>query len=281
MSYVPFIAAIYFAFALAELVARRFFQPRATDRDWLVDVVSATVLPGVIVPTILFVVDVGVDRFAPFARGALSGLPVWGFVGLFLVVDDLTQYAWHRLSHSHPALFAFHRAHHEARYMSVRVVYRNNIAYYALMPGLWLSAILVALGGGAVYFYYVIVKMAVIIGAHSSVHWDAPLYRHRFLAPLAFVVERVISTPATHAAHHGLSAEDGITHYRGNYGNLLFLWDVLFGTAKITRRYPVSYGIEGLAPASWGEQLLHPFVRVQADVADEGREAARRADRIA
>ena len=91
----------------------------------------------------------------------------------------------------------------------------------------------------------------------------------------------MISTPATHAAHHGLSAEDGITHYKGNYGNLLFLWDVLFGTAKITRRYPVSYGIEGLAPASWAAQLLHPLVPVGADVADEARPGARRADRIA
>lgn len=45
--------------------------------------------------------------------------------------------------------------------------------------------------------------------------------------PLAWLVERVISTPSTHFAHHGLTAEDGISHPNGNYGNLLFLLDVL------------------------------------------------------
>jgi len=260
MSYVLVIAAIYLAFALAEIAGRRFLQPHATDHDWRVDLVSGAAMPGLILPAIVFVVGLGFDSFAPHARGALSDLPVWAWVGLFLIFDDLTQYAWHRLSHSHATFFAFHRAHHEARYMSVRIVYRNNLFYYALMPGLWLSAVLVVLGGGHVYFFYAIIKMAVIIGAHSSVRWDAPLYRHRALAPLAWVVERVISTPATHSAHHGLSADDGVTHYAGNYGNLLFLWDVLFGTAKITRRYPEAYGIERLAPAAWTVQLFHPLL---------------------
>ena len=35
-----------------------------------------------------------------------------------------------------------------------------------------------------------------------------------------------------------------MTHYRGNYGNFLFLWDVMFGTAKITRRRPDTFGVE-------------------------------------
>ena len=30
----------------------------------------------------------------------------------------------------------------------------------------------------------------------------------------------------------------------GNYGNLLFFWDVLFGTARITRQYPPAFGVE-------------------------------------
>ena len=45
---------------------------------------------------------------------------------------------------------------------------------------------------------------------------------------------------------------------QGNYGNLLFFWDVLFGTAKITRRYPAAFGVENLPPASLGQQLLWP-----------------------
>lgn len=58
--------------------------------------------------------------------------------------------------------------------------------------------------------------------------------------------------------HHGLHLSDGVTHYHGNYGNFLFLWDVLFGTAKITRRRPEAYGIEGLEPIPVANELLWP-----------------------
>jgi sterol desaturase/sphingolipid hydroxylase (fatty acid hydroxylase superfamily) len=101
--------------------------------------------------------------------------------------------------------------------------------------------------------------MMVIIGAHSDVAWDKPLYQVKWLAPIMWVVERTISTPATHHAHHGQHMEDGITNYKGNYGNLLFFWDILFGTAKITRRYPERYGVENLAPATIGQQLAWPI----------------------
>jgi len=49
--------------------------------------------------------------------------------------------------------------------------------------------------------------------------------------------------------------------YKGNFGNLLFFWDILFGTAKITRTYPKEFGIEDLAPMSAKAQLLWPILR--------------------
>ena len=107
---------------------------------------------------------------------------------------------------------------------------------------------------------YIIVKMTVIYGAHSDVRWDAPLYKIKALSPIMWIVERTISTPATHSAHHGKHKSDGITHYKGNFGNLLFFWDVLFGTAKITRQYPREMGIENLPNTSVGEQLFWPFI---------------------
>ena len=54
---------------------------------------------------------------------------------------------------------------------------------------------------------------------------------------------------------------DGVGNYKGNFGNLLFFWDVLFGTAKITRRYPDEIGVEGMAPVTAREQLLWPVFR--------------------
>ena len=45
------------------------------------------------------------------------------------------------------------------------------------------------------------------------------------------------------AFYYALMQDGGIGHTIGNYGNLLFLWDVVFGTAHFTRRYPPAYGL--------------------------------------
>lgn len=197
----------------------------------------------------------------PDYRGAWANLPMWAMVFILLVGDDMTQYWWHRLSHSVPFLFDFHRAHHEPRYMSVRIAYRNGFFYYAFMPTIWISALLVYLGFGVVFVVYSLIKALVIFGAHCAVPWDAFLYRYRWLSPLAWVIERTISTPATHYAHHGMDPADGVTNYNGNYGNLLFFWDVLFGTARITRRYPKAFGIAGDRRATFLRQIFFPLFR--------------------
>ncbi|WP_422016209.1 sterol desaturase family protein [Roseateles sp.] len=90
------------------------------------------------------------------------------------------------------------------------------------------------------------------------------LYRHAALRPLAWMLQRVISTPATHFAHHALVQDDGIGHYTGNYGNLLFIWDVLLGTAHITQRYPPAFGLaddRAHGPESWRVQFIYPLLR--------------------
>ena len=221
----------------------------------MLDAVSTALLPLAVVPFILSVTPHLVEQVAPGTAGCLAHWPAWAMFGVLLFADDLTQYGWHRLSHRSP-LFALHRAHHSARYLSVRVVYRNNLVYYLLMPGLWLSAVLVHWGFGPVYAVYLLCKMSVIIAAHSPCAWDAPLYDR---APrLMWLVERLVSTPATHSAHHGLHKTDGVTHYDGNFGNFLFLWDVLFGTAHITRMRPEQYGLEGLEPVGLVAELLVP-----------------------
>ncbi|MEZ5920677.1 MAG: sterol desaturase family protein [Parvularculaceae bacterium] len=259
------ITGIFFGFAFLEIIFTSFFKKeRQSRQDVIVEIISALTLVAVTQPLALFLGAMTAKAIAPGAEGALAGLPLIAGVALFLIFDDMTQYWWHRAAHNTPWLYNLHRPHHNAEYLSVRVVYRNNIFYYLFMPGLWLSGALIYLGLGWVYVGYVIVKMAVIIGAHSDVRWDEPLYRVKWLSPIMWVVERTISTPATHAAHHGKHKADGVTNYKGNYGNLLFFWDVLFGTAKITRQFPKEFGVENLPETSAGEQLLWPVLRVKA-----------------
>ncbi|MBK5352944.1 sterol desaturase family protein [Pseudomonas sp. TH41] len=255
------VAGIFLGFILLELACSSFRQSSGSKRDVLIEVVGSGLLVMVTFPLVMWLSGTILNQAIPDMKDALSGIPWIAGFALFLLLDDMTQYWWHRLTHRVPALYALHRAHHSAPYMSVRIVYRNNSFYYLLMPGIWLSGVLIYLGLAPVYYVYLILKMTVIFAAHSSVTWDDKLYRIRALRPLIWVLERTISTPSTHSAHHGLTAEDGVTHYKGNFGNMLFLWDVLFGTAKITRRRPPAYGIEHLSPISWKEELFWPIVR--------------------
>lgn len=261
------VMSIYVAFGVLEFFLSDLFAKKEQGRnDGIVEIVSTFVLLVVTQPSIIFFVNYLGTIFAPHLQGALANLNIFAALALFLVLDDMMQYWWHRASHSFSWLYNLHRAHHNARFMSVRLVYRNNIIYYAMMPSLWFAGMLVYLGLGWVYAGYLIVKMLVIIGAHSDVKWDAPLYRIKALSPVMWVVERLISTPATHHAHHGRHAEDPAVNYKGNYGNLLFFWDVLFGTAKITRTYPQSYGVENLPDATLGQQLLWPIFPENKDM---------------
>jgi sterol desaturase/sphingolipid hydroxylase (fatty acid hydroxylase superfamily) len=260
-NYVWVVLTIYLSFALLELWRSNLFhKPGQTTDDGVVEVVSTVLLQFAIQPAIIVLVNLALGTFQPGARDALAGLSLLAGLALFLILDDMMQYWWHRASHNFAWLYNLHRAHHNGRYMSVRLVYRNNLFYYAMMPGIWLSAVLIYLGLGWIYAGYIVVKQLVIIASHSDVAWDRPLYRIKALSGLMWLVERTISTPATHHAHHGRHKDDPATYYKGNYGNLLFFWDVLFGTARITRSYPQSFGVENLPPASIGQMLLWPLV---------------------
>lgn len=252
---------IFAAFATAEALRTGLFKKTGQrSKDVVVEVVGSLVLLALTQPLVLLASASLTAHWFPGLEGSLAGYSVVTQFALLLIFDDMMQYWWHRLSHTVPWLYKLHRPHHDAPYMSVRIVYRNNIFYYALMPSLWFSGALIYMGLGPVYAVYLVIKLTIIYGAHSDVRWDAPLYRIPWLSPVMWVVERTISTPATHSAHHGQHADDGVTHYKGNFGNMLFFWDVLFGTAKITRRYPTAYGVENLHEAGVGEQLLWPLV---------------------
>lgn len=256
------IAAIFLGFALAEFLRTNLFnKARQQRKDGVVEAVSMATLILLTQPLVLLGGGLLAALVAPDARDSLSGIPLLAQVALFLVFDDMMQYWWHRMSHTVKWLYELHRPHHDAEYMSIRIVYRNNIFYYLFMPAIWFSGALIYLGLGQVYAAYIVVKLLVICAAHSDIRWDKPLYEIEWLSPLMWVVERTISTPSTHWAHHGMHKDDGITNYKGNFGNLLFFWDVLFGTAKITRRYPDRVGVENLPPVSAEHQLLWPLVR--------------------
>jgi len=246
---------------MLEALGGLYLEDKRTRNDFTIELISLATLPTLIQPAIFLLVLAYMQYYFPELQSGFIGSAIGWQILAFLVLDDMTQYWWHRLSHSHRGLWKLHRPHHVVEEMGVLVTYRNATLYYALMPGIWFSALLVYLGMGMGYLVYLPVKLVVILLAHSETKWDRVLYKYRFLSPLAWIVERTISTPSTHFAHHGLTAEDGVSHPNGNYGNLLFIWDVIFGTAKITRQYPSRFGAWNQIKEPWYVQLLFPFIK--------------------
>jgi sterol desaturase/sphingolipid hydroxylase (fatty acid hydroxylase superfamily) len=254
-------AIILVILGIIESFGGLYFNDKRSKDDLTIELISLTVLPTLIQPAILLFVLFVMNLWFPIYEDFFINTFFLWHVLAFIILDDLTQYLWHRLSHENPFMWKLHRPHHVVEEMGVLVTYRNAVLYYAFMPGIWFSALLIYLGMIEVYLYYLPIKMAVILLAHSEIRWDRFLYKYKILHPLAWIVERTISTPCTHYAHHGLTSEDGVSNPNGNYGNLLFFWDVLFGTAKITRKYPKRFGAWNKMKEPWYVQLLFPIIR--------------------
>jgi sterol desaturase/sphingolipid hydroxylase (fatty acid hydroxylase superfamily) len=197
----------------------------------------------------------------PGLKNTFSWVPFWWGFFIISIGDDLTQYWYHRLHHQLPWLWRFHRTHHSAAYMGMSMASRQNAFYTIFFSQIYLTSALIYLGLGPAALLVQTIKSMITLLAHSSIAWDKPFYRYRVLHPVAWVLERVISTPATHHAHHAASTDDGVGYYKGNFGNMFFLWDVIFGTAHISRQYPAAYGISHYQGDQWYAQFLWPIFK--------------------
>ena len=193
-------------------------------------------------------------------QGVFAWIPFWFGFAIIAVADDLTQYWYHRLHHEIPWLWRFHRTHHSAPYMGMAMASRQNYLYTIFFSQTYVTVTLVYLGLGFPALVVRGIKSLITLGAHSSIKWDKPFYDYKFLHPVAWVLERLISTPATHHAHHA-DANDGVGHYKGNFGNMFFVWDIIFGTGLITRQYPSGYGVKHYHKEEWYAQFLWPIFK--------------------
>ena len=251
---------VLFLLGIIESIGGLYFKDKRSRNDFSIELLSLLTLPTFIQPGIFLFVLWFMGASFPELEDFYINSSFWWHLVAFLILDDLTQYWWHRLSHINKKMWKLHRPHHVVEEMGVLVTYRNAVLYYAFMPGIWFSAVLIYLGMGYVYLFYLPIKLIVILLAHSETKWDRFLYRYKILSPLAWVIERTISTPSTHFAHHGLTSEDRVSNPNGNYGNLLFIWDVIFGTAKITRKYPSKFGAWNQLKEPWYVQLFFPLI---------------------
>lgn len=156
------------------------------------------------------------------------------------VVSDFTRYWLHRLMHTVPLLWRFHRVHHSAEVLNPLTFYRvhpvENLLFglrYALSAG--------GVTGVFIFFFGARIGVAEVIGVNAFVFAFAAAganLRHSHL-PLRFGnrLEQWIVSPYMHQFHH---AREGV---RSNYGGALAVWDRLFGTLHVEETRPLLFGL--------------------------------------
>jgi len=194
------------------------------------------------------------DYFAR-GRGPLGGLPFWGQVGVYVVASDFLLYWNHRMFHG-ATMWRYHAIHHSAEEVDWTTAYRFHPV------NLWLGSFLVTaamlyLGlSPAVLLMLVPFDTTTAAFVHANLNWT--------LGPLKYIV----ATPVFHRWHHTAPDQGG----ERNFGSLLAIWDIAFGTFHMpTGRLPVRYGVdEAEYPQDFVGQLVHPFRQLIAPARPQG-----------
>ena len=170
-------------------------------------------------------------------------LSPWVIGLMLLLASDFSTYWIHRVHHQHPTLWPFHAVHHSAEVMTPITVYRKHPIYdvfstlvrgvivgvaQGLLLSLFVSEISIPLALGVNAFYMIFNSLTANL-RHSHV-W------------LSFgpVAEHIFISPAQHQVHHSIE----LRHYNKNYGEVLAIWDWMFGTLYIcAQREEIAFGL--------------------------------------
>ena len=152
-------------------------------------------------------------------------IPLWAMWIMTFILIDFVFYIYHRFSHRVRFLWAIHMSHHSSEEMNFAVSMRqawlgpiSKIPFFIILPILGLDPTIIAVAG-------VISTLWGVVG-HTQVVGK--------LGPL----ELILNTPSHHRVHHGANPE----YIDKNYGNLLIIWDRMFGTFE-PEKAKVKYGL--------------------------------------
>ena len=157
----------------------------------------------------------------------ISGaLPIWLVWILSFIAIDFIFYWYHRASHRVRFLWAVHMNHHCSEEMNFVVAFRQawlgpvtKIPFFAALPLLGLDPTITLVAGVGATLWGVVGHTRIVDKLWAPVEW-------------------LLNTPSHHRVHHGSNPE----YIDKNYGNLLIIWDRMFGTFE-PERAEVVYGL--------------------------------------
>ena len=188
-----------------------------------------------------------------------DGLSPLGLALVIFVIFDFAQYWSHRIFHR-SALWPLHAVHHSAEVLTPLTTYRVHplaglitTTFHSIVLGAGMGLLVGALspelgfaeiaGTNAV----VVLLNATIVNLHHS-------QMHVSFGP---IIERILISPAQHQIHHSRDPR----HFNRNYGNVLAVWDWMFGTLYLVReKEQLRFGLDGEDHAALMTQRLWPIL---------------------
>jgi len=199
----------------------------------------------------------------PESLELLAGTPWWVQFVVFVVLKDFLEWCVHLLLHNVPWLWEFHKLHHSIEQLdwigNFRFHWGEILVYKTLtyLP-------LVVLG----------IDHRVLLGI--AIVWTFMLDLNHANIPVSWGPLRyLLNSPKMHVWHH-----DVVLHGRGgqNFGQVLSVWDWLFGTAywPADQDNPERLGFAGIAayPRGVAGRLVYPFWRSRGSRASRASSSA-------
>jgi sterol desaturase/sphingolipid hydroxylase (fatty acid hydroxylase superfamily) len=153
-----------------------------------------------------------------------AGVLTW--IVLFLLTD-LVWYWYHRLAHEINLFWAVHVVHHQSEDFNYTVSARITVLQALVRSMFW--SVLPLFG-----------FPAVMVTTLLLIHGLYPFFIHTQVLGKWGWLEKILVTPTHHGIHHASNPE----YLDKNYGDVLIIWDKLFGTfAKERKEIRIEYGL--------------------------------------
>lgn len=153
--------------------------------------------------------------------------PTWYTWLLLFILTDFVWYWYHRLAHEVNILWAAHVVHHQSEDFNYTVSARITVFQAAFRCLFW--SILPLAG----FSPFMITSLLLVHGLY-------PFFIHTQTIGKLGILEYFMVTPSHHRVHHSSNEK----YLDKNYGDVLIIWDKLFGTfVQEDDKEPCVYGL--------------------------------------
>ena len=146
---------------------------------------------------------------------------------LLFLATDLVWYWYHRLAHEINAFWAVHVVHHQSENFNYTVSARITVFQSVVRCMFW--SVLPLIG-----------FPAIMVSTFLMIHGMYPFFIHTQALGKWGWFEKILVTPTHHGVHHASNPE----YLDKNYGDVLIIWDKMFGTFVQERKdVKIVYGL--------------------------------------